>query len=244
MLIFQQSEGTAARRRFPILLVDGSGEKVTGETGTPDISKNFGTFAATSATLTEVANGTYYVELTATELDTLGRITVHFDSANVATFTLTATVVPYDPFDANLGLTNLDAAVSSRAAPGAAMDLITDALDAAAVATAGAQEIRDEILSDSTPFAGANVDAAISTRSSHAAADVLSQTLSELAQAKPSATPTLEQGIMLLYMAMRNAETQTASEYTVANDAGTVIAKSALSDDGTTVTKDEMASGP
>jgi hypothetical protein len=58
----------------------------------------------------------------------------------------------------------LDQTISSRAAPGDAMDLVTDAVDASAVATTGANEIRDAILSDSTPFAGANVDAAISTR--------------------------------------------------------------------------------
>jgi hypothetical protein len=58
----------------------------------------------------------------------------------------------------------LDQTISSRAASGDAMDLITDAIDANAVATSGAQEIRDAILSDSTPFAGANVDAAVSSR--------------------------------------------------------------------------------
>ena len=70
---------------------------------------------------------------------------------------------------------NVDAAISTRAAPGDAMDLVTDAVDADAVATTGAQEIRDEILSDATPFAGANVDAAVSSRSSHNPADVDTQ---------------------------------------------------------------------
>jgi hypothetical protein len=51
-----------------------------------------------------------------------------------------------------------------RSAPGDAMDLITDAVDAAALATSGVNEIRDSILSDSTSFAGANIDAAISSR--------------------------------------------------------------------------------
>ena len=67
---------------------------------------------------------------------------------------------------ASMGLSQgrLDQTISSRASPGDAMDLVTDAVDAAAVATSGAQEIRDAILSDSTPFAGANVDAAITSR--------------------------------------------------------------------------------
>jgi len=58
----------------------------------------------------------------------------------------------------------LDANVSTRAAVGDPMDLQTGALDADAVATSGANEIRDAILSDSTPFAGANIDAAITSR--------------------------------------------------------------------------------
>lgn len=221
MLAFQQSESTAALRRFPIYLVDGSDgiTPVTGETGTPQVSKNFGAFANTTNALTEVGNGLYYVELTATELDTLGTVTVRYNSGNVAEFNLSAKVVAFDPFDANLGAPNLDAAVSSRATQG-------------------------DILSDATPFAGANIDAAISTRSNHAAADVVTVNLSELTQGQPAASPTLEDAIMLLYMAMRNSEEQDASEYRIKNDAGTVIAKASVSDDGTVVTKGKMASGP
>lgn len=59
---------------------------------------------------------------------------------------------------------NVDVDVSSRAAPGDAMDLVTGALDANAVDGSGANEIRDAILSDSTPFQGARIDAAISSR--------------------------------------------------------------------------------
>lgn len=44
-------------------------------------------------------------------------------------------------------------------------------LNAAKLATDAVNEIRDAILSDSTAFAGANIDAAVSSRSSHAAAD-------------------------------------------------------------------------
>jgi hypothetical protein len=58
----------------------------------------------------------------------------------------------------------LDAAVSTRAAPGAAMDLVTDAVDAAALSTTAVQEIRNSILSDGIPFQGARIDAAISSR--------------------------------------------------------------------------------
>lgn len=61
-------------------------------------------------------------------------------------------------------LGRVDVPVSSRAAPGAAMDLVNDAVDASSLATTGAQKVRDQILSDSTPFPGAAIDAAISSR--------------------------------------------------------------------------------
>lgn len=75
----------------------------------------------------------------------------------------------------------LDATITSRAAPGDAMDLAANALDASAVATSGANEIRDSILSDSTPFAGANIDAAISSRGTADAGDAMTLTGGERA---------------------------------------------------------------
>ncbi len=50
--------------------------------------------------------------------------------------------------------------------------LAADAIGASQLATDAAEEIRDAILSDSMPFAGANIDATISSRSSHTAAQV------------------------------------------------------------------------
>lgn len=50
------------------------------------------------------------------------------------------------------------------AAPGAEMDLVTDAVDSNAVATSGANEIRDTILDDATRFSGADIDTTISSR--------------------------------------------------------------------------------
>jgi len=73
--------------------------------------------------------------------------------------------------------------------------------------------------------------------------DALNTAISELSQAVPTATPTLRTAIMLLYMAVRNKLTTTATELGVYNDAGTKISKKALSDDGTTYTEGEMASG-
>ena len=67
--------------------------------------------------------------------------------------------------------------------------------------------------------------------------------LTELSQAKPTATPTIKTALMLLYMIARNKLTTTATELGVYNDAGTKIAEKALSDDGTTYTEAEMESG-
>lgn len=74
--------------------------------------------------------------------------------------------------------------------------------------------------------------------------DVLgTDTLAELGVAAPSATPTIKQALMLLYMALRNETNTTASLLSVKNDAGTVVCRATLSDDGTTFVKAEFISG-
>ena len=105
------SEGTAAERRFPVYLVDAT-DGITPETGEsagqPQISKAGGAWANTTNTLTAIGNGAYYVELTATELNTLGTFQVRYKSANTAEFNMDGQVVAYDPNDTvRLGLTAL-----------------------------------------------------------------------------------------------------------------------------------------
>lgn len=73
---------------------------------------------------------------------------------------------------------------------------------------------------------------------------IFTDTISELAQAAPSATPTVASGLMLLYMIARNKFDVTNSTMEVHNDAGTVITKKTLTDDGTTYSEAEMAAGP
>ena len=71
--------------------------------------------------------------------------------------------------------------------------------------------------------------------------------LTEISQGVPSATPTLQDAIMLMYMALRNkldVATSGTDTLEVHNDAGTVICKKALTDDGTTYSEAEMATGP
>mgnify|MGYP001577035147 CR=1 FL=1 len=62
-------------------------------------------------------------------------------------------------------------------------------------------------------------------------------TIAELVAGTPSATPSLKNAVMLLYMDYRNAVTQTGTLRTVKNSGGTAIIQSTLSDDATTFTK-------
>jgi len=71
--------------------------------------------------------------------------------------------------------------------------------------------------------------------------DVLkTDTISELSSV-PAATPTFEDAIMFLYMAARNFASSTSSALIVTNDAGSTVATSPLSDNGTTFSKGEFA---
>ncbi len=63
-------------------------------------------------------------------------------------------------------------------------------------------------------------------------------------QGAPSTTPTLEVAIMTIYDALVHAVDVTATLKAYKNNAGTVIWKKALSDDATTYTEAESASGP
>lgn len=99
--LYTQSEATAARRRFPIFLVDAT-DGLTPETaeaaGQPQISQVGGAWANTSATLTAIGNGAYYVELTAAELATLGMFQIRYKSAATAEFNMDGQVILHDLF--------------------------------------------------------------------------------------------------------------------------------------------------
>ena len=73
---------------------------------------------------------------------------------------------------------------------------------------------------------------------------VNTDTIAELPQAIPSATPTMRTAIMLGYMALRNKLDVTATSKEIHNNAGTVITKKTLSDDTTTYSEAKAASGP
>ncbi len=70
-------------------------------------------------------------------------------------------------------------------------------------------------------------------------------TYAEPGQGAPLATTTLAAKINYMYKAWRNKRTQTATTFSLyADDASTVDQKSTVSDDGSTATRGELASGP
>lgn len=96
-----------------------SGDHVTGLSGaTPvvTISKNGGAFAAAVGTVAEIGSGWYAWSAHATDRNTLGELAVHIEAAGADPVDFKLEIVPWDPFDANLGLARLDDAVTSRAA--------------------------------------------------------------------------------------------------------------------------------
>lgn len=136
---FQQSEATAARRWILFQCVDddsadgyapktgltfSSGELKVAKTGAAAAN------AANFATVVEAGNGFYWYQFSAAELDTLGSVALIVNKDDVYAEAAIGVVVAYDPYSASdLGLTNIDAAISSRLASGSYQDL-DDLLDA------------------------------------------------------------------------------------------------------------------
>lgn len=70
-------------------------------------------------------------------------------------------------------------------------------------------------------------------------------TFAEPGQGEPPATASLATKIGYLFKAWRNKSTQTATQYSLYNDAGdTIDQKAATSDDGTTFTRNKVGAGP
>lgn len=108
------------------------------------------------------------------------------------------------------------------------------------------QTAADKAWSTSTRVltAGTNLNDISTAEVNSEVSDVLkTDTISELGVAAPAATPTFENALMLVYMALRNKLDTTSTLLEVHNDAGTIIAQATLSDDGTTFTRAEMVSG-
>ena len=121
MQLMQQNEGTAARRRILIYLVDDTDGKsaetgITISAGDVKISKNGAAEANHAGTLTELATGTYYYEFTNEELETLGFLQFKLTKSGVRTFVKELQVVPWDPYDSvRMGMTALPNAAADAA---------------------------------------------------------------------------------------------------------------------------------
>ena len=76
--------------------------------------------------------------------------------------------------------------------------------------------------------------------------DVLNvDTFAQPGQESPAATTTIVNMVSYLYKGMRNKYTQTSTEFNLyADDGSTVDQKSTISDDTTTFTRGEIATGP
>lgn len=100
-----------------VLMVQ-SADHITGATGltlTVTASKDGGAFGSISPTVTERGNGWYSIALTASHTDTLGDIALQITAASADPSSVLGQVIAADLNDAvDLGLTNLDATVSSR----------------------------------------------------------------------------------------------------------------------------------
>lgn len=81
---------------------------------------------------------------------------------------------------------------------------------------------------------------ALSSIASQIASALNTSTMSELTGI-PSATPTIYQALMLIYMALRNQHTATSGQEKIYNSAGSVISTANVSDDGTTFTKGQFS---
>ena len=100
---------------------------------------------------------------------------------------------------------------------------------------------------------GGNVTGSVGSLAAQAKADVNAEvldvvntdTFAEPGQEAPGATVSLAKKIGYLYKNWRNKKTQTATTWSLfADDASTVDQKSTVSDDATTATKGEIATGP
>jgi hypothetical protein len=103
----------------------------------------------------------------------------------------------------------------------------------------------DELQTDDVPGLIAALNNISTADVNTQVADVMkTDTISEMSQQAPPATPTFEEAVMYLYMALRNKIDVTSALKEFHNDSGTVIWKKTLSDNGTIYSEAEGASGP
>jgi len=156
-----------------------STDHVSGKTGlspSVSISKAGGSFASAGGTVSEVGSGWYKIALTTTDTNTLGDLAFQCTATGADPTSFVDQVVAFNPLDSNLGLTNLDATISSRAPAATALNNTTwtdtkaGYLDVAVSSRApSATALSNATWTDAK---AAYLDASISSRSTLTAADV------------------------------------------------------------------------
>lgn len=133
-MLIKQSEATAARRTIYFTAVNTADDSAyTSVLAGADIriGKSGGSEADSLGTATHIATGLFKYVFDTTEVDTVGEVSVRLAKSGVYNDVRVVNVVAFDPYAvAGLGLTNLDATVSSRVAA-ADYEAIDDWLDSA-----------------------------------------------------------------------------------------------------------------
>lgn len=223
-----------------------TGGKVT--VGTNDDKTGYGLSAAAVQAVWDAATSAL------TTVGSIGKAIVDFIAAYVAPLTAAGTRAAVGLASANLdtqlgGIDTKAADIQNRipAALTAGGNMKSDVLAISGDTTAADN---CESFFDGTGYAGTNNVMPVTTAVTNdvgitqAGADKVfgasGAAMAELTGV-PSATPSPRNALMLLFMALCNKLTTTATEKTVYNNAGSAIAVKDLADDGTTYTEDKMS---
>jgi hypothetical protein len=228
-------KNTAYRHYFTIF--DADGDLVSGAAGLDsEVSIDGGNFVDCTNEATEIqSSGIYYLDLTSGEMNG-DAICIIVKTTTSGAKTTPIFLFPQEAGDIKVSVEAMDA--NAVTATSIASNAITSAkiadgaLTAAKIAT-GAVDA-DAIAADALAAIKTQVVSALAT-----------DTYPEPGQGAPGATISLAAKIGYLYKNWRNAKKQTATQYSLLNDdAVTVDHKASVSDDGSTLTKGEMAAGP
>ena len=207
------------------------------------------------------AMGDYRITLNATDTATLGTLRLIFEeAATCLPIWADFMVVPANVWDSLFGSDKLEVdlthvggsttSVSALATNAAAVKVRTDRLPnvvaggAGGVFIAGTNAATTVTTALTTTFTGnltGNVGGSVASNTELGPSEVNAQvsavlktdTIADLANEAPPATPTFEEALMYVYSALRNKVTVTAGSKGFHNNAGTEIYAKALADDGT-----------
>lgn len=202
---------------------------------------------------THIANGLYYAVLDATDTDTLGDLEVHVHVSGALAVRREFIVVPAVVFDSMiLGTDVFQADVTQF---GGSNITSASGIPEVKVASLASGSITASVIADAAidnaTFAADVGSTAIATNVIGIAAakgvanELNVTTYAEIGQEAPAATQTMRKMLGYLYKTLRNKKTQTSTTWSLYNDAeSTVDQKRTVSDNGTTATIGEIATGP